>query len=135
MHQLHDQHPLTPQVDVVKSSDPASGTAVNRGDSITYTLTATVSAANLDADLVLEDTLDADLTFGSVTAAGSFTANTAGNPLVFTLPVGTAPGVYSVEYTATVAATAEGSVGNNVLITGPGGDPDPECTSCTTSIR
>ena len=86
MHQLHDQHPLTPQVAVVKSSDPASGTAVNRGDSITYTLTATVSAANLDADLVLEDTLDADLTFGSVTAAGSFTANTAGNPLVFTLP-------------------------------------------------
>ena len=132
MHQLHDQHPLTPQVAVVKSSDPASGTAVNRGDSITYTLTATVSAANLDADLVLEDTLDADLTFGSVTAAGSFTANTAGNPLVFTLPAGTAPGMYSVEYTATVAATAEGSVGNNVLITGPGGDPDPECSDCST---
>ncbi|MBN8728049.1 MAG: DUF11 domain-containing protein, partial [Xanthomonadales bacterium] len=129
-------HPITdPVVSVAKSSNPASGTAVAAGDTITYTLTATVSDAALVTDLVLTDTLSGDQTFGTVTSIGSFTANTAGAPtLVFTLPNGTVPGTYSVSYTATVDATATGIVGNGVVATGgtpPGGTP-PSCTTCTT---
>src|SRR5690606_23072572 len=97
-----------------------------------YTLTATVTDAELGAELVLEDTLGAGLAFGSVTAPGPFTSNTAGNPLVFTLASGTPPGVYAVSYTATVTASS-GTVGNNVVISGGGGDPTPDCGSCTTS--
>ena len=127
-------HPLAdPQIVVNKASDPVSGSSVIAGETITYTLTAVVSDAALTADLDLSDTLDADLTFGSVTNAGAFTSNTTGNPLVFTLPSGTTPGSYSVTYTATVNNDATGTVGNSVVITGPGGDPDPECPSCTTS--
>ncbi|MBY6204951.1 DUF7507 domain-containing protein, partial [Halomonas denitrificans] len=127
-------HPVAdPAVVVVKSADPASGIDVTAGQTITYTLTATISAAALTADLVLTDTLGAGLTFGSVTAPGAFAANTAGNPLTFTLPSGTVPGTYAVEYTVTVDDDASGSVGNSVVVSGDGGDPDPECTSCTTN--
>ena len=127
-------HPITdPQVVVNKDSDPVTGSQVSAGQLITYTLTATISDAALTSNLDLSDTLDANLNFGSVTNAGSFASNTAGNPIVFNLPSGTLPGTYSVSYTATVASDAVGSVGNSVVITGPGGDPDPECPSCTTS--
>ena len=127
-------HPLAdPQMSVTKAANPASGSTVTAGQTITYTLTATITDAALTATLDLSDTLDADLTFGSVTNAGAFSANTVDNPLVFTLPSGTIPGSYSVAYTATVNNDASGTVGNNVIITGPGGDPDPQCPSCTTN--
>ncbi|MEX2497288.1 MAG: isopeptide-forming domain-containing fimbrial protein, partial [Wenzhouxiangellaceae bacterium] len=126
------EHPVDdPSVSVSKASDPVSGSSVSATDTITYTLTAVVSNAALTSDLVLEDTLSTGLTFGTVTSAGSFTANTAGNPLVFTLPSGTVPGSYSVEYTATVDEDATGTLSNNVVATG-GGDPNPDCPSCTT---
>ncbi|WP_206212306.1 isopeptide-forming domain-containing fimbrial protein [Wenzhouxiangella sp. XN79A] len=127
-------HPVAdPAIEVSKSANPASGSQVLVGQTITYTLTATISDAATTAPLELSDTLGAGLTFGAVTAAGAFTPNTAGNPLTFTLPSGTVPGVYTVSYTATVDSDASGTVGNSVVVTGNGGDPDPVCTSCTTS--
>ncbi|MFA5712491.1 MAG: hypothetical protein WDA30_28355, partial [Mycolicibacterium sp.] len=100
---------VQPGVGVVKSSDPASGTEVLAGQTITYTLTATVSDVRLTDPLVLTDTLSGDQTFGSVTNAGSYTADTSAAPtLVFTLPAGTAPGTYAVSYTATVDSDASG---------------------------
>ena len=121
---------------MTKSSNPASGTAVNAGDTITYTLSAVVTNSALATNLVLTDTLSAGQTFGAVTVPGAYTANVAGAPtLVFTLPAGTAPGTYAVSYTVTVNATATGSVGNVVTATGgtpPGGTP-PSCTTCTTT--
>ncbi len=127
-------HPVAdPAVVVTKSADPASGTIVTAGQTITYTLSATVTDAALSADLVLSDTLGAGLTFGAVTAPGAYTVNTAGNPLTFMLPSGTVAGTYAVEYTVTVDDDASGSVDNNVIVTGDGGDPDPECSSCSTN--
>src|SRR5690606_34648725 len=62
------------------------------------------------------DTLGTGLTFGTVTAAGDFTPDTSGAPvLTFTLPAGTVPGTYTVSYTATVNDQAAGQVSNAVV--------------------
>ena len=122
-----------PGISVTKASDPADGSLVSAEQTITYTVTVTVSDSALMAELVLEDTLGDGLPFGSVTDAGNFTPDVNGAPvLVFTLPSGTEPGSYSVEYTATVDAEATDTVGNGVVISGNGGDPEPECTICET---
>ena len=114
-----------------KTSNPATGTTVNPGDTITYTLTTTITTAALTQAYTLTDTLSGSQTFGSVTNAGAYTCN-AGGPLVCTLPAGTLPGTYTLTYTTTVDAAASGTVGNSVVGTG-GGDPDPACTTCTTT--
>ncbi|WP_295322299.1 isopeptide-forming domain-containing fimbrial protein [uncultured Sphingopyxis sp.] len=107
----------------------APGTAVNVGDTLSYTLTATVSNSATLNVLTLTDTLGPGLDFGAVTNAGAFTCNAA-NPLICTLPAGTAPGTYSLTYTATVNATATTFVSNAVVGTG---DDNPTCVgACDT---
>ncbi|KAG0733554.1 hypothetical protein G6F23_013237 [Rhizopus arrhizus] len=70
------------------------------------------------------------LDFGAVAGSQGFSCNAA-NPLVCTLPAGTAPGTYTVDYTAKVNAQAKGSVSNAVLGGGPG---TTTCTSnCSTT--
>ncbi|MCC7097704.1 MAG: DUF11 domain-containing protein, partial [Thermomonas sp.] len=127
-------HPLAdPAISIFKLSAPADGSDVAPGDTVTYTLMATITQAALTSPLVLTDTLGTGLTFGSVTAPGSYTPDTSAAPvLTFTLPVGTPPGAYAVEYTATVAAGATGSVGNSVVPTG-GSPTAPTCADCTTT--
>ena len=133
-----DSPTAVPEVAVSKSADPATAASVTGGDTITYTLTAIVSNTATLSDVVLTDTLGAGLTFDAVTVPGAYAANVAGAPvLVFTLPGGTAPGTYTVQYTATVDSAATVSVGNSVTAAG-GGDPadptptDPTCTTCST---
>ncbi|MBW8777442.1 MAG: hypothetical protein JF596_21360, partial [Stenotrophomonas sp.] len=120
-----------PEVSSSKSSDPATSTTVNPGTTITYTLSTTVTTAALTSVYTLTDTISGDQTFGSVTNAGAYTCAGTG-PLACTLPAGTLPGTYTLTYTTTVDADAAGTVGNSVTGTG-GGDPDPECTNCTTT--
>jgi fimbrial isopeptide formation D2 family protein/uncharacterized repeat protein (TIGR01451 family) len=122
---------LTPAISVSKSADPISGSTVNAGDTITYSVEVVVSDTALSAAFELTDTLSAGLSLGTVTA-GAFTCN-ATNPLVCSLPSGTAQGTYVLTYTATVDPDASGTLNNAVAITGDGGDPDPECLSCTTN--
>ncbi|ROU09256.1 hypothetical protein D9T17_00005, partial [Lysobacter enzymogenes] len=110
---------LSPVITSSKSSTPATGTTVNPGDTITYTLSTTITTTALTQVYTLTDTLSGDQTFGSVTNAGSYTCTGA---LSCTLPVGTAPGTYTLTYTTTVDADASGTVGNSVTGTG-GGDP------------
>ncbi|MCD9032744.1 DUF11 domain-containing protein, partial [Luteimonas sp. Y-2-2-4F] len=131
------EHPLAPAVAVAKSADPASGTAVPAGQTITYTLSVTVDNAATQSDVVLTDTLGAGLTFGAVVSAGDFVAGGSGNVRSFTLPAGAAPGSYSVVYTAIVDADAQTSVANAVVPTGGGdptdpGAPPPSCDNCST---
>ena len=115
---------------VSKTVDPASGTEVNPGQVLTYTLTTVVANSATTEDIALTDTLGAGLTFGTVIDDGAYQCT---GSLVCVLPAGTLPGSYPVVYTATVDANATGSVGNNVTAsTPPGGDPDPVCTTCTT---
>ncbi|WP_149196659.1 isopeptide-forming domain-containing fimbrial protein, partial [Luteimonas suaedae] len=124
------EHPITPPaISTVKSADPADGTEVQPGQTITYTLTTTIATSATTAPFRLVDTLGAGLTFGAVTDAGDFACS---GTLECTLPAGTLPGSYTVTYTATVNADATGSVGNSVVVADDGGDPDPECTTCAT---
>src|SRR5690606_13733725 len=80
-------HPIAPpSVTYNKTADTAGPVSV--GDTITYTLTATVSESQLVTDLVLTDTLGTGLDLGTVTPVAPFTCNSA-NPLACTLPAGT----------------------------------------------
>jgi len=116
-----------------KSANPAAGTQVAPGDTITYTLTLVVARGEVHDPITLTDTLGSGLSFGAVTAPGAFTCNAA-SPLVCTLPVGSQPGSYDVVYTATVDADASGSVGNSVVASKPPGiDADPVCGTCALS--
>ncbi|TNF04338.1 MAG: DUF11 domain-containing protein [Sphingomonadales bacterium] len=119
---------IAPDVTYAKSvSAPAN--AVKAGDILNYTLVATVTNASTTGVLTLTDTLGAGLDFAAVTDAGAFTCNAA-SPLICTLPAGTAPGTYSLTYTATVNVQASGSVTNAVV---GAGDDAPVCAdSCST---
>ncbi|TMN18089.1 OmpA family protein [Pseudoxanthomonas sp. X-1] len=121
------EHPVVATaVSVAKTSDPAPGTQVAPGQALNYTVTVTVANSATTAPLVLADTLGNGLTFGAVTSAGAFTCSGALN---CTLPAGTLPGTYPVRYSATVNATATGTVGNRVV---PSGADNPACVTCTT---
>ncbi|WP_338446996.1 isopeptide-forming domain-containing fimbrial protein [Pelagerythrobacter marensis] len=117
----------TTETDVTPSeigyAKSANAAQVKVGDTITYTLTATVANSATTDDFTLTDTLGAGLDFAAVTDAGAF-ACTPGNPLECTLPAGTPVGTYDLTYTATVNASAGGSVTNAVV--GSGGD-NPAC--------
>ncbi|WP_347252733.1 isopeptide-forming domain-containing fimbrial protein, partial [Dokdonella sp.] len=60
---------LRPTVTVSKASNPASGTAVSPGQTITYTVTVVVANAATNEDATITDTLSANQTFGSVTSS------------------------------------------------------------------
>ncbi len=117
-----------PIVTVVKSANPAAGSQVNIGDTITYTLSVTVDSAPLTSLFSMSDTLGTGLTFGAVSNASP--AFTCSGSLTCTLPSGTATGTYTVTYTATVNNTAVGSVANNVTPSGGGVNP-PACNPCS----
>src|SRR5690606_34034413 len=117
-----------PSVTDNKEADTAGPVSV--GDTITYTLPATVSESQLVTDLGLTDTLGTGLTCGAV---GAQTATDAANPTPFvctgelecTLAAGTLPGTYTVAYTATVNGEAEGKVSHEAG--GNQGDCEVDC--------
>jgi fimbrial isopeptide formation D2 family protein len=114
-------------VTVSKGANPASGSAVLAGQTITYTVTATVTGGATTQPVVLQDTLSTGLTFGTVTAPGVFVAAGSGNTRTATLPIGTVAGSYSVSYTATVDAGASGTVSN--VVSGASCQPAGSCTT------
>src|SRR5690606_19463880 len=119
--------PLAAPAITYRTSTAATSASV--GDTIGYTPTATVATSQTTAIVTLTDTLGAGLDFDTVTNAGAFTCNAA-NPLVCTLPAGTAPGTYSLTYNAVVNIAATGTVTNAVVGTG---DDNPTCSgSCDT---
>ncbi|MBN8728706.1 MAG: DUF11 domain-containing protein, partial [Xanthomonadales bacterium] len=120
-----------PVISVAKSADPADGSSVVIGDTITYTVAVTIQSAPLTAQFTLTDTLGPGLTFGGV--ASSSPGLACSGSLTCTLPTGTATGTYSVSYTATVNNAAGSSVANQVTATGGGGTNPPTCDPCSTS--
>ena len=122
-----------PVITYGKASSPAAGIDVNVGDTITYTVTVSVANAPLTSVFTLTDTLGTGLTFGSITNQSP--QLTCGGSVSCTLPVGTGIGSYTVEYTATVNASASGSVANNVTGSGGGGDVPPACVGTCTVIH
>jgi fimbrial isopeptide formation D2 family protein/uncharacterized repeat protein (TIGR01451 family) len=128
------QHNVVPaEIVVTKGSNPAPDSTVSPGDTIEYTLTVTVGQSTTSQPLTLTDKLGDGLTFVEVTDDGGFTCTDA---LTCTLPAPAAKGPHTVTYTAKVDADATGTVGNTVAASNPpGGDPDPECATCTTEHK
>ncbi|KAA6405524.1 hypothetical protein DPQ22_04250 [Candidatus Tokpelaia sp.] len=132
------QNPLI-DVSSAKSSDVGTGTAVRKGDIITYTLTVTITGGTSTQNMLVSDTLSDSLEFVAVSDSGSFTADTgaAQNPK-FTLPKGTAPGTYTVSYTARVKQSGETTAKNEILVKPaddsgtPVSDIDIPCDPCST---
>ncbi|MEZ0472843.1 DUF6923 family protein, partial [Luteimonas salinilitoris] len=116
-------NPVDPTILVNKSVDPASGTPVSVGDTLTYTLTVDVANAVTTADEVLPDTLGAGLTAGPMPAG----CTNAGQVITCTLAAGAAVGTHTFVYTATVNEDAETSVDNSVEPT------NGVCGTCTTT--
>ncbi|MDH5823899.1 OmpA family protein [Luteimonas sp. RD2P54] len=115
-------NPVDPTILVDKSVDPASGTPVSVGDTLTYTLTVEVANAVTTADELLSDTLGAGLAAGPMPAG----CTNAGQAITCTLAAGAAIGTHTFVYTATVNEDAEAQVENSVE---PG---TGVCGTCTT---
>lgn len=115
-----------PVITLAKSADPAAGTEVEFGQAIEYTLTATVTNSATLGDLVLVDTPDPGLTVGTLPNGCSM----SGATITCTLPAGTAVGVYTFVYSATVNAQAAAAVGNQVAGTVSAGQ-QPVCNACS----
>ncbi|WP_313461135.1 hypothetical protein, partial [Stenotrophomonas sp.] len=125
------EHPVVPSTaTVTKAADPVSGSFVQRGQTITYTVTTVIAGSVTTQPLLLNDTLDAGLGQATVVTAGAYSCSAN---LLCVLPAGTLPGTYPLVYQVTVAADANGTQRNVVAASNlPGGDPDPVCVSCST---
>ncbi|HSX65048.1 MAG TPA: hypothetical protein VLF15_09980, partial [Pseudoxanthomonas sp.] len=121
-------HDLRASVAVIKTALPDVGTEMSVGDTIRYTLTATVEHGTTDNEVRLTDTPGTGLTIGALPAGC-----TAGTGLIVcTLPAGTAPGTYSFAYDATIDASANGNVANVVVAEHNSSALQVTCTSCNT---
>ncbi|WP_147674837.1 OmpA family protein [Vulcaniibacterium tengchongense] len=119
--------PVAPAVTVAKASNPASGTTVEPGRTIEYTLAVDVAHSATTAAVTLTDTLGGAQAFaGTPTVPAGGSCAPSGTTMVCTLAAGSAPGRYEFRYATTVAASATGSIGNAVV---PGGDDRPTCAA------
>ncbi|MBT2484210.1 DUF11 domain-containing protein [Microbacterium sp. ISL-108] len=136
------EHPVnTPGFTFAKTVDPASGTAVDAGQVLTYTLTGTntgettLSPVEISDDLsgVLDDSTFNDDTAATIDGAPAAPAELVGDELSWTgsLAVGEA---VTITYSVTVGADAVGTLVENsatATATPPGGDEitSPESTT------
>ncbi len=120
-----------PNVSIDKSADPASGTAVQAGQEVTYTLTFT-NAGELEGSVDYSDDLsavldDAELTGTPVSSDPALVA-TSGEDGTVRVTGTLAPGqTVTVSYTVTVKV--DGERGDNLLrnMVFATGTPDPTC--------
>ncbi len=118
-----------PTVVVNKSSNPASGTTVQPGQTITYVLSVQVAQAALDAAVTLVDTPDGALTLGAMPAGCAYNGTT----MTCTVPAGTPVGTQTFTYTATVGESATGRLANIVVASSANPtNPAPTCQTCST---
>lgn len=115
-------HPVEPTVLLSKTANPESGTQVNPGDTLTYTLQVVVESGPTQSRVMLEDVLGQGLSFtGVVQPITPFEYDQESG--AYYLPAGTPNGTYTASYTAEVNESATTSVNNRVAGSG-GGDPD-----------
>ncbi len=118
---------------VSKASDPASGTTVLPGSTITYTVVVTSTGEAPVHDVVVSDDLtavlpSATIVDGSITAPDGTTATLDGNRLVW--QVGTVPNgtTSTLTYQVTVNPGAAGVILRN-LVTATGDVPPTDCAT------
>ncbi len=118
----------TPAWTLEKTSDPDSGSEVDPGDRVTYTLTVANTTANaVVADAVVTDDLSDVLQYASLDSVPDG-ASLSGSTLTWTVPELQPGETAELSYTVTVDDDAYGVSFGNVATPGDGG----ECTTCTT---
>jgi uncharacterized repeat protein (TIGR01451 family)/fimbrial isopeptide formation D2 family protein/LPXTG-motif cell wall-anchored protein len=124
---------LNPGLEVKKTADPASGTAVKRGDTVTYTVVAENTGETALENVNVTDDLtgvfdDADLVSGSLTATTGAAPTVSGDTLSWTgnLAVGASVTLSYQVKVKTDSVTAATLI-NKVIATGtvPGGPEVP----------
>ncbi|MBE7699888.1 isopeptide-forming domain-containing fimbrial protein [Oerskovia sp. Sa1BUA8] len=121
-------HP-TPAWTLTKSSDPASGTKVAPGSTITYTLSVTSTTDAVVTGAVVTDDLSKVLAYGALVATPEG-ATISGSTLTWAVPDLTAAGqTATLTYQVRLAANARGVTVTNLATPGPGGG----CVVCTTT--
>ncbi|MFF3065816.1 VWA domain-containing protein [Oerskovia sp. NPDC057915] len=120
---------VTPAWTLTKSSDPASGTQVSPGSTITYTLTATSTTDALVSGAVVTDDLSKVLAYGALVAPPEG-ATISGSTLTWEVPdLTTAGATATLTYQVRLASNARGVTVTNLATPGPGGG----CVVCTTT--
>jgi uncharacterized repeat protein (TIGR01451 family)/fimbrial isopeptide formation D2 family protein/LPXTG-motif cell wall-anchored protein len=127
---------VTPTWTVAKTSDPASGSTVQPGSTVTYTLTATNQSADATAGgIVVTDDVSSVLGHASF---GSFTSTTQGAPtlsgttIVWNVGDLAPSATATLSYTVTINPAAFGVTIRNV-ITASGITPPQDCPTGTTA--
>jgi len=124
-----------------KTADPASGTEVQPGDKVKYTVTVTSTGKGTVDDVTITDDLsevNAYASLGNVqTSTGTAALVDGDNKLTWSL--GTISGLgttYTLTYEATVDDDAWGAtLKNHVTGIGEGEQPPGECETCTTTTE
>lgn len=130
-HSCTTEHPVEPSIWLSKTANPESGTQVNLGDTLTYTLQVVVDNGPTKSNVLLNDILGEGLSFtGVVQPIGVFEYDEEGR--TYYLPAGTPSGTYTVSYTAEVNDSATTAVNNRVEGIGGGdpGNPEPNKPVC-----
>ncbi|MGW9159433.1 beta strand repeat-containing protein [Microbacterium sp. NPDC055665] len=116
---------------VAKSADPVSGSSVEEGDTVTYTLTVTQSGPGAVTGATLSDDLtdvldDADYNDDAAASIGTPVFDDAGETLAWTSDL--APGaVVTITYSVTVTGAGDLTLAN--VVTSPGCATDAECST------
>lgn len=121
---------------VTKTADPASGSTVQPGDTITYTVTVTPTGPGVVDNVVVSDDLGQVLPFANVTVgtASQGTASISGNTLTWMLGTISGNQPLTLTYSAQVKAGAWGvTIGNSITATGE--EPPSDCPTCQTTTE
>ncbi|MFK4762117.1 SpaA isopeptide-forming pilin-related protein [Microbacterium sp. ZW T5_45] len=124
------EHTTPAEWSMSKTSDPASGTVVLPGSTITYTLTAVNATEGDVSDVVITDDLSevlAHADFGSFTNDDAGLAALSGETITWNVGTLAANTVRTVTYTVTVHGDALGVTIRNAA-TGEGETPPTDCT-------
>jgi fimbrial isopeptide formation D2 family protein len=121
-------HPVSPAWDLTKVADPVSGTAVEPGDTITYTLTATPLGGTVQ-NLVVTDDLSGvlkhtSLDFAGITAPTGTTVTLSSQVLTWTIDELSTK--LTLSYTVTVDSDTYGETLTN-SVSGNGDIPPLDC--------
>jgi fimbrial isopeptide formation D2 family protein len=118
---------FTPGWSLEKRSDPDSGSEVDPGDQVTYTLTVTNTSAAVVDSAVVTDDLSSVLEYASLDSVPA-DASLSGTTLTWNVPTLQSGETAQLSYTVTVDDDAYDVSFANVATPGNGG----VCTLCTT---
>ncbi|WP_158716284.1 DUF5979 domain-containing protein [Blastococcus sp. Marseille-P5729] len=121
---------------LTKTSDPVSGSKVEPGDTITYTVSVTPTGEGVTDDVVVTDDLSQVLPYADVSAIVPSQGSASISGTTLTWQLGTVSGTtpYTISYEAKVKANTWGADLKNV-VSATGEQPPTDCPTCTTTTE